>query len=45
MYADQNKAPQDAFDAYLILQSVGQKYGVSTTGQVLIPPSAAPSKP
>lgn len=45
MYTDQNKAPQDAFDAYLILQSVGQKYGVSSTGQVLMPSSPAPSKP
>lgn len=44
MYPDQNKAPQDAFDAYLILQSVGQKYGVSSTGQVLMPSPPA-SKP
>ncbi|MGE8563011.1 MAG: hypothetical protein ACN6NM_04365, partial [Acinetobacter bohemicus] len=27
----------DAFDASLILQSLGQKYGLSPTGQVLAP--------
>jgi hypothetical protein len=45
LYANQDKAPQDAFDAYLILQSIGQKYGVSSTGQVLIPPSPPASQP
>ena len=36
-YKDKNSAPNDAFDARLILQSLGQKYGVSPTGQVLQP--------
>lgn len=36
-YEDKNSAPSDAFDARLILQSLGQKYGVSPTGQVLQP--------
>lgn len=30
-----NAAPQEAFDARLILQSLGAKYGLSPTGQVL----------
>ncbi|OTG58974.1 hypothetical protein B9T29_13385 [Acinetobacter sp. ANC 3903] len=37
-YKDQKKAPDDAFDAYLILKSLGQKYGLSPSGQVLPPP-------
>ena len=37
-FKDQKKAPSDAFDASLILQSLGQKYGLSPTGQVLQPP-------
>ena len=36
-YKDQKQAPNDAFDASLILQSLGQKYGLSPTGQVLAP--------
>lgn len=36
-YKDAKTAPQDAFDAYLILQSLGQKYGLSPSGQVLTP--------
>ena len=28
-YRDQKQAPQDAFDATLILKSIGQKYGLS----------------
>ncbi len=36
-YKDTKSAPQDAFDAYLILQSLGTKYGVSPSGQVLQP--------
>lgn len=36
-------APQDAFDARLILQSLGAKYGLSPTGQVLPPPTTSPS--
>ncbi|MGA9699466.1 MULTISPECIES: CC0125/CC1285 family lipoprotein [Acinetobacter] len=43
-YKDQKKAPNDAFDAYLILQSLGQKYGLSPTGQVLQPPVVTPKK-
>ena len=37
-YKDQKKAPDDAFDAYLILKSLGQKYGLSPSGQILPPP-------
>ena len=36
-FKDQHSKPDDAFDATLILQSLGQKYGLSPTGQVLIP--------
>lgn len=36
-YKDQKKAPHEAFDATLILQSLGKKYGLSPTGQVLPP--------
>lgn len=36
-YKDKKTAPQDAFDARLILQSLGQKYGLSPTGQILQP--------
>ncbi len=37
--------PNDAFDASMILRSLGQKYGLSPTGQVLLPePVAVPSK-
>lgn len=44
-FKDKKSAPSDAFDARLILQSLGQKYGVSTTGQVLQPqPMIAPTK-
>ncbi|WP_010112262.1 hypothetical protein [Acinetobacter sp. P8-3-8] len=40
-YKDKKSAPNDAFDARLILQSLGQKYGVSPTGQVLQPQPVA----
>lgn len=44
-FKNKKSAPTDAFDAGLILQSLGQKYGVSTTGQVLQPqPVIAPTK-
>lgn len=36
----ENNQPQDAFDARLILQHLGAKYGVSTTGQTITPKSA-----
>lgn len=36
-FKDKKFAPNDAFDARLILQSLGQKYGVTPTGQVLQP--------
>lgn len=36
-FKDPKSAPNDAFDARLILQSLGQKYGLSPTGQVLQP--------
>ncbi|ANF83032.1 hypothetical protein A3K93_13110 [Acinetobacter sp. NCu2D-2] len=34
----EKKQPDDAFDARLILQSLGQKYGVGPRGEVLQPP-------
>lgn len=37
-FQTQQQAP-DAFDAQLILQSLGQKYGLSPTGEVLQPPA------
>lgn len=40
----EKEAPSDAFDARLILQSLGQKYGLSTTGEVLQPQSIAPAQ-
>ena len=36
-FKDKKAAPNDAFDAGLILQSLGQKYGLSPTGQLLLP--------
>lgn len=36
-FKDQKSAPNDAFDARLILQSLGQKYGVNSLGQVIQP--------
>lgn len=36
-YKDQKTAPEDAFDALLILKSIGQKYGVGLNGQILQP--------
>ena len=43
-FKDQKSAPQDAFDAKLILQSLGQKYGLSANGEVLQPEPTAPAK-
>ena len=44
-FKDQKTAPKDAFDASLILSSLGQKYGLSPTGEVLQPqPTALTSK-
>jgi hypothetical protein len=44
-YKDKKSSPNDAFDARLILQSLGPKYGVSPTGQVLQPqPDTVTSK-
>lgn len=37
-YKDQKNPPNDAFDAQLILQSLGSKYGLGPQGQVLQPP-------
>lgn len=37
-YRDQKKAPSDAFDAQLILQSLGSKYGLGPTGEMLPTP-------
>lgn len=42
-FKDQKSAPSDAFDATLILKSLGGKYGLSPTGEVLPPPE--PSSP
>jgi hypothetical protein len=39
-----HEAPKDAFDARLILQSLGQKYGVSPTGDVLPPATVTVTK-
>lgn len=36
-FKDKKSAPEDAFDARLILQSLGAKYGVTASGQVLQP--------
>ncbi len=36
-YKDQKTASKDAFDASLILQSLGKKYGLSPSGAVLLP--------
>ena len=36
-YKDQHNMPSDAFDATLILKSIGQKYGLSATGELLPP--------
>ncbi len=44
-FKDQKSAPEDAFDASLILQSLGAKYGLSPTGQPLPPPTSAPAAP
>jgi hypothetical protein len=45
-YKDKKTAPSDAFEAQLILQSLGPKYGLSATGQVLQPqPAQIPPKP
>ncbi|WP_130803910.1 CC0125/CC1285 family lipoprotein [Acinetobacter ihumii] len=44
-YKDQKSAPQDAFDAQLILQSLGKKYGLSPSGEVLLPQPVTPSPP
>lgn len=43
-YKDQKKAPDDAFDAYLILQSLGAKYGLNPSGQVLQPQTPTTTK-
>lgn len=34
-FKDRKSAPEDAFDARLILQSLGQKYGLNSSGDVL----------
>lgn len=43
-FKDQKSAPQDAFDATLILKSLGNKYGLSSTGEVLQPQPPVSSK-
>jgi len=42
-FKTQQQAP-DAFDAQLILQSLGPKYGLSPTGEVLQPPAPPQNK-
>ena len=42
-FQTQQQSP-DAFDAQLILQSLGQKYGLSPTGDVLQPPAPPQNK-
>lgn len=43
-YKNHNSAPKEAFDARLILQSLGAKYGLGPRGEVLIPQAAPTSK-
>ena len=44
-FKDKKSAPSDAFDARLILQNLGPRYGVTPTGQVLQPqPANVPAK-
>lgn len=43
-YKDQKSAPSDAFNAVLILKSLGAKYGVSETGEILQPPVPVSAK-
>ncbi|MQW91845.1 hypothetical protein GFH30_00395 [Acinetobacter wanghuae] len=40
----EKQAPSDAFDARLILQSLGQKYGLGPTGEVLQPQTTTPAQ-
>lgn len=42
-FKDQQSAPSDAFDAELILKSLGAKYGLSENGEVLAPNVATTS--
>lgn len=41
-YKDQKNIPSDTFDATLIVKSIGPKYGVSATGEVLPPTPPQP---
>lgn len=45
-YKEKDKVPSDAFDAMLILKSLGQKYGLTSTGEVIQPQPevSAPTK-
>ena len=43
-FKNAKSAPKDAFEASLILKSIGPKYGLSPTGQVLLPPEKKPAK-
>ncbi|AOA59709.1 CC0125/CC1285 family lipoprotein [Acinetobacter larvae] len=40
-YKDQKTAPKEAFDARLILKSLGAKYGLNSSGEVLQPTPVA----
>lgn len=43
-FKNAKSAPQDAFDARLILQSLGPKYGLSSAGEILPAPAAKAEK-
>lgn len=43
-YKNESDAPAKAYNASLILQSIGAQYGVTPTGQVLMPQPATPAK-
>lgn len=41
-FKDKKTAPSDAFDARMIMQSLGPKYGLSADGEVIQPEAIAP---
>lgn len=41
-FKDKNAAPNDAFDAHIILQSLGPKYGLNAQGDIIQPQTTAP---
>lgn len=42
-YKNESDAPAKAYNARLILQSIGAQYGVTPTGQILMPQAASPT--